>query len=209
MNVINLQDRVQNALNNKIELRQWVYDIHGLTSPKTQNFLNVLCSDMNVLEIGTFCGACTIPIALSASTITTIDSWEEQEVVSIEKKYQKYINKPKKVFLDNISGLDNITQIDGNIFSKGIFEKLYGCKFDIIFYDGSHQLNDIVTFIVMYESLFKDSVLVFDDYNFETVDVGIEFGLENIKLKYKEKIDMKTKGESKNDYWNGLCVIIF
>jgi len=186
-----------------------IYEIDGLTSPRSQNFLNLISLDQNVLEIGSFCGASTVAIANTAKNVVTVDNWEDKEVISIDKKFINIINNPKEVFKHNTIGYDNINSISGDIYSEAVFKQLISNSFDIIFYDGPHELEDIYTFFMLYETLLVDTILIVDDYNFDTVKEGINIGLDSIKIKPKWLEYIVTDGESKDTFWNGLEIIIF
>ncbi len=205
---INLVDR---AIKNSeyLNLSDKIYNIDGLTSPRSQTFLNLLTIESKILEIGSFCGASTVAMAKNAKHITTIDNWQDVEVISVDKKYINSINNPKEVFIKNTKRYDNIVSIDGDIFSEVIFTKLITKKFDIIFYDGPHEIIDIYKFFMLYEDLFEEIILVIDDYNFDSVKEGIELGLSSISNQPIKQWLIETEGESKETFWNGLAIFIF
>jgi len=213
MNLSNLINNLQNALNNNIVLDSKIYDIYGLTSPTSQNFLNVISKDMNVLEIGSFCGASTIPIALSAKKVYTVDNWQNIEINPVNDIFQKNIINPKKTFFENTKKYDNIVSLDGDIFSKTIFKQISNINtinnIDVIFYDGSHTMYDIITFIKLYEFLLENCILIIDDYNFLSVKDGIKIGLNNIKKTPIKTHIIETKKESKKTFWNGVGIYVF
>jgi precorrin-6B methylase 2 len=209
VNVMTLQDKIEHALNTSATLPQSVYDTQGLTSPKSQGFLNLISKDMKVLEIGTFCGGSTVAIAESARSVVTVDNWEQIEVLSVDKTLRNYVSNPRKEFLKNTKNYNNISLIDGDVFSIEVFKALQIQEFDVIFYDGSHSTEDIFKFMLLYECMLQNTILIIDDYNFESVKTGIEIGLQNLKLKVKNKWLIDTGKESKDDFWNGISIFIF
>lgn len=194
-------------------LSQEIYNLPGLTSPRTQTFLNKISKDKNVLEIGTFCGACTIAIASSAKSVVTVDNWENQETVAVLEDYQHHIIDPKAEFFANIKGYNNIEMISGDIISVDVMRELIARNkekhFDVIFYDASHDLVDMMKFLLLYQDFFRDCILVIDDYNFSDVKSAITYGTENYNIKPVKEYLIPTNGESKDHFWNGIAVQIF
>jgi len=201
------------TISNKNILPNTIYQIEGLTSFKTQNILAELARNKNVLEIGSLYGATTLALAYYAKEITTVDNWSDTEILPIKnniKIKKNVINKTYDIFKNNTKSVDNINLIIGNIFSKTVWSKLRLRKFELIFYDGPHAVKDIIQFINLYAFLFKkDTILIFDDYNFDTVQEGLKYGFESINIEIDKTIKIETEGESKDEIWNGIAIFQF
>lgn len=205
-------EQIDNIINNmKLTLPEIIYNIPGLTSKFNQTLLNIICQDKEVLEIGTLYGASTFAIGYNNnSNILTVDTWEGCETVPINNDLKiNSLLQPKEFFINNLKDFNNINYINGNIFSKEVYNKLITKDFDIIYYDGPHEIQEIVTFIGLYNPLFSNCILIFDDYNFESVQHGIEIGLKEFNIHYKFKKEIVTAGESRDNIWNGMCFLIF
>jgi len=201
------------TISNRNILPNNIYRIEGLTSFKTQNILAELARNKDVLEIGSLYGATTLALSYYAKEVTTIDNWSDIEILPIKnniKIKKTVINKTYDIFKNNIKSIDNIKLIVGDIFSKKIWSKLRLRKFELIFYDGPHNVKDIIQFINLYSFLFKkDTILIFDDYNFDAVQKGIKYGFETINIEIEKSIKIETEGESKYEIWNGIAVFQF
>lgn len=202
------------ALENKdIHLPQEIYNIPGLTSPRSQTFLNTISSNKNVLEIGTFCGASTVAMARSAKKVFTFDNWENQETVAVLEKYQNLIIEPKEEFIKNTHEYNNIEMFSMDVFSVEAYQKIHELNerysFEVIFYDASHTYEDITKFLLLYEELFRDCILVIDDYNFPEVQQALTLCTQNNKVQPLKEFLIRTAGESKDHFWNGIAVQIF
>jgi len=192
----------------KIDSQKYTeYNLCGLTSPKSQYFLHEVSKGKNVLEIGYFKGASTIPIALSAKSVTAIDSLIFTETIpvldiDIGDTTQTLENNLKKYKITNTK------IINADIFSPEVYGALRSQKFDVIFYDASHEVEDIFKFLVLYEKILNNAILILDDYNFESVQTAIDYFINTLNKKIVYKKEIFTESESKNDYWNGLGVFI-
>lgn len=212
MNLQNIKDTII-ALNIETNLSDRIYNLPGLTSPRSQTFLNRIAKDKNVLEIGSFCGASTVAMAESAKKVSTFDNWQNQETVAVLEKYQNIIINPKEEFLKNTKDYSNIDLYSYDIFKPDGFRKIYKLfeedPFEVIFYDASHTQQDVITFLMLYQDIFKNCILVIDDYNFPEVQQAITFcTLENPNPPIKEFL-IRTTGESKETFWNGIAIQIF
>jgi len=183
------------------------YNICGLTSPKSQHFLNRICKNKNVLEIGYYKGASTVPMALSAKSVIAVDDLSMTETIPI---LNINIGNNNETFSENLKkyNVTNVTTIVGDIFSEEVFNTIKKHTYDVIFYDASHTTEDILKFLILYESIINNTIVIFDDYNFESVQTVVDYFI-NIKRKYViYKKEIITDGESLDDYWNGLGVYI-
>jgi predicted O-methyltransferase YrrM len=195
-------------------LPDMVYNMHGLTSPTSQTFLNQLCDGYpkNVLELGCYCGASSVAMSYGNKiNLTVVDNWSEIEDKPADDSINfKHIENPRDEFLKN-TALFNIDIIEDDIFDVETNMQLINRDFDIIFYDGPHNIEMILGFMLLYSPLFKnETVLVIDDYNFPSVQMGVEMAFDEIGhdiIKYKKEI--LTDGESKETFWNGLGIFIF
>jgi hypothetical protein len=196
---------------NDFHLPEKIYNIYGLTSKTSQTFLNNICSNKNVLEIGTFYGASTFAMAYNNnSTVLTVDNWEGTETIPVNSVFKKkMIFSAKDHFLEMKKNFSNIEYIEGDIFHQTTYQQLITKKFDIIYYDGPHDVESIIKFIMLYQPLFKECIVIFDDYNFESVKIGIDLSMNELKMDYKYKKEIITQGESKDTFWNGIGLFVF
>lgn len=118
----------------------------------------------NVLEIGSFEGRSSVFWASQPSVINVdcIDTWEGGE------EHDRFIDfkKIEETFDNNIQNY-NINKHKG--LSREILLKLAhdNKKFELIYIDGSHKKEDVMTDAVLsYQLCKKNSVIIFDDYFF-------------------------------------------
>jgi len=194
-------------------LPELIYRHHGLTSPKSQTFLNQLCrgGKLKVLELGCYAGASSLAMLFNNDVeLTVVDNWSAvEDRPANESIPYTPIENPREIFLSLVDNL-NVDVIEGDIFDVEVNLNLIQKRFDIIFYDGPHNLELILGFMMLYAPLFKPgTILVIDDYNFPSVQMGVEIGLDELGLSTVYKKEILTDGESKNDFWNGLGIFIF
>ena len=206
--------KIKQSLKSPNKLPTFILEIPGLTSETSQSFLNTICSNgkYNVLEIGAYCGASSMAMLYNnIINLTVIDLWNTHEVKPNNSMIESIdIIDPKKEFLKNTKDY-NISILDGDAFSIEIFKELEKReKYDIIFYDGPHDIESIIKFFLLYTPFVKDNgLIIVDDYNFYTVQEAIKIIKQEYFIKFKYEKKILTVGESKKTFWNGLymCII--
>lgn len=199
-----IEDILQKT-NNQI-YKKW--NICGLTSPKSQHFLSLICKNKNVLEVGYYKGASTIPIASTAKYVLTVDNLSFIESVPIKNINIGNTNQTLEYNLLT-RNITNVDIINDNIFSENTFNKINKMNFDIIFYDASHKIEDVFKFLMLYEKTLNNKILILDDYNFESVREAVNFFINTKSKVIKYKKEIITNSESLNDFWNGIGIFVF
>ena len=207
-------EQIEHYLRDEItKLPQNIYDLPGLTSKKSQNFLYNICKNKTVLEIGCFCGASTVAMAEGARKVYTVDNWKNIETVAVNNTFAQYISDPKQLFLNNILDYKNIELISEDIISAKALNIITNInttnKLDVVFYDASHKYEDVLAFLMLYEGLFRNCILIVDDYNF----VGVQDALSTYKKHCTKNLIkeylINTFVEDNNNFWNGLAIQVY
>lgn len=146
--------------------------------PVWNKFLNPLKKEkITVLEIGAFEGACTTWILEKLlqhpdSSLIAVDSFlgskEHKECPFLSKK----LDNLEKVFFHNIEKTEKTNQISVikgysyDVLVKFNYEK--SCLFNLIYIDGSHIAQDVLSDAVLaWPLLLKQGILIFDDYSWD------------------------------------------
>ncbi len=212
-NIVRIKNTISALESKELTLPNKIYNIPGLTSPRSQTFLNKISKDKNVLEIGSFCGASTVAMATCATRVSTFDNWENQETVAVLEKYENIIIDPKAEFYKNTKEYSNIDMYSVDVFKKEGYSRIMELHkkkpFEVIFYDASHNQEDVTKFLMLYEELFQDCILVLDDYNFPEVQQALTLCTQNYQVPPLKEFLIRTAGESKDHFWNGIAVQIF
>ena len=122
----------------------------------------------------------------------------------------KEIGVDKDIFLKNIrevSFKNDVEIIQSDVWSVNL-DKLKN-TFNILFYDCDHSFESHNRVLKKYiNKLDSTFIYVVDDWNWKQVQDGTlqSFKELNLKVLYKEEIF--TKGEDKNDFWNGLGIFV-
>jgi len=218
-NNINLLDTVKIALtkskNNISKISERTKNIPGLTSEKVKHFINNLCElpDCKYLEVGVFQGSIFAAAIENNDLIATaIDNFSENSIIPMNDNviinHKKGDNK--QIFLENIKDLalhKQINVIDKDIFSVDLNKVLY--KSNVIFMDIEHTYENHYNFLKKYfEKIDNTFAYIVDDWNWLQVRNATFKSIEDLKLKTLFKEEIFTKGEDKNDYWNGLGIFV-
>lgn len=207
------ETKITQALENPNKIPYFINELHGLTSPKSQAFLNTICSGekLRVLEIGAYCGASSVAMLHNNDIeLTVVDIWNEIETQPQNTNIDLgQVKNPKKEFLKNTKKY-KVDIIEGDAFSMEVFTELEKReKFDIIFYDGPHDVESIIKFFLIYLNFaHKGTTIIVDDYNFHDVQYGIEGAKKHIGIDFNFEKRILTGGESKLTIWNGLYICI-
>ena len=218
-NSVNLIDAVKNALikskNNDSKISEKTKNLPGLTSEKVKHFINNLCElpDCKYLEAGVFQGSIfAAAVERNHLVATAIDNFSESSIMPMDSNVNINSEKGnnKEIFLRNIKDLvlnKQVNIIDSNVFETDLNK--ISLKSNVIFMDIEHTYESHYNFLnKFYEKIDNTFVYVVDDWNWLQVRDATFKSIEDLKLKTLFKEEIFTKGEDKNDYWNGLGIFI-
>jgi hypothetical protein len=185
-------------------------EVPGLTSVRVQSLLNYLAQGVGTyLEIGSYLGA-TLSAVIKDNPMTAycVDNWREQ-IQPQSEKFQLPENS-KEIFLKNIEKYEGSSQII--IIDKDLFEvdlSLIKEEIKMFFYDGPHDKYSTKTALeYYYPCLANESILIFDDANWETVVEGANEAIENLGLQVSFKKLILNEIEDPLGWWNGLYILV-
>lgn len=218
-NSVNLIDTVKTALtkskNNESKISEKTKNLPGLTSEKVKHFINNLCElpDCKYLEAGVFQGSIfAAAVERNDLVATAIDNFSESSIVPMDSNVNINSEKGnnKEIFLRNIKDLvlnKQVNIIDSNVFETDLNK--ISLKSNVIFMDIEHTYESHYNFLnKFYEKIDNTFVYVVDDWNWLQVRDATFKSIEDLKLKTLFKEEIFTKGEDKNDYWNGLGIFV-
>jgi hypothetical protein len=202
MNKTFIENCIMNALEHKSKCSNSVLKINGMCGIMTRHLYNNLCSlpNSNYLEIGCYQGASTISsLYKNILNATIIDNWSEfsGSKYTFTKNLSKYIEKDR---------LNNIQIISENCFN--LTKQLLYAPYNIFIYDGSHdESSHQLAIINFWPYLDKKSLIIIDDWNWESVQKNTLIALEkmNANIIYKKEI-LFPLGEG--GFWNGCCLFL-
>ena len=185
-----------------------MYCIPGLTSPKTQRFINSLCSNAeSYLEVGSAFGA-TAVAALDGNNLDAyfVDTFEG----TIQDAKGKLDLPPlsKQTFIDNIKPFKGKNRI--NLFHSDMFDvDLTQIKpIDVFLYDADHNKEITADAIEYFSKVFSDvCVMIIDDANFEGVVEGAQEGIRRAGLHVGFERLLLNDLEDPSAWWNGLYIL--
>ena len=218
-NSVNLIDTVKTALtkskNNESKISEKTKNLPGLTSEKVKHFINNLCElpDCKYLEAGVFQGSIfAAAVERNDLVATAIDNFSESSIIPMNSNVNINSEKGnnKEIFLRNIKDLvlnKQVNIIDSNVFEADLNK--ISLKSNVIFMDIEHTYESHYNFLnKFYEKIDNTFVYVVDDWNWLQVRDATFKSIEDLKLKTLFKEEIFTKGEDKNDYWNGLGIFV-
>lgn len=218
-NSVNLIDTVKIALtkskNNESKISEKTKNLPGLTSEKVKHFINNLCElpDCKYLEAGVFQGSIfAAAVEKNDLVATAIDNFSESSIIPMDSNVNINSEKGnnKEIFLKNIKDLvlnKQVNIIDSNVFETDLNK--ISLKSNVIFMDIEHTYESHYNFLnKFYEKIDNTFVYVVDDWNWLQVRDATFKSIEDLKLKTLFKEEIFTKGEDKNDYWNGLGIFV-
>jgi len=218
-NSVNLIDTVKTALtkskNNESKISEKTKNLPGLTSEKVKHFINNLCElpDCKYLEAGVFQGSIfAAAVERNDLVATAIDNFSESSIIPMDNNVNINSEKGnnKEIFLRNIKDLvlnKQVNIIDSNVFEADLNK--ISLKSNVIFMDIEHTYESHYNFLnKFYEKIDNTFVYVVDDWNWLQVREATFKSIEDLKLKTLFKEEIFTKGEDKNDYWNGLGIFV-
>lgn len=183
-------------------------DVLGLTSPRVQQLLNYLAKDSEkYLEIGSFLGASLSSVLVDNKiSAYAVDNWQ----ANIQAQNSEGLPENKKnYFIENIKKYksDNIIKVFDCDFLK--VDKTEIKDVDLFFYDGDHSKDKTAAAVRYFSNCFADTaILIFDDANWEGIVQGAIEGLEQTDLEVIYEKKLLNEVESKQDWWNGLYIVV-
>jgi hypothetical protein len=180
-----IRDAFQDAMALRGRLREEAFHVHGFSGRKFRLLLNNLMSevpDPRYLEIGLFHGA-SFCSALFRNKLRAvgIDNWTE------------YGGK-RDIFTANMNRFqsdDADVSIIENDFRKINYNEIG--KFNILFYDGSHEERDQYDGILLPQSAMDNPhIMIVDDWNWNHVRNGTFNALKDAGLHIDYSIEVRT-----------------
>lgn len=218
-NSVNLIDAVKNALTmskiNQSKISEKTKNLPGLTSEKVKHFMNNLCEmpDCKYLEAGVYQGSIfASAVEKNDLVATAIDNFSENSIIPMDDNItiNGEVGNSKEIFLKNIKDLvlnKQVNIIDSDVFKADINK--IELKKNVIFMDIEHTFESHNNFLKkFYEKIDNTFVYIVDDWNWLQVREGTFKSIEDLNLKTLFKEEIFTKGEDKNDYWNGLGIFV-
>jgi hypothetical protein len=189
-------------------LKDDAFRVQGFSGQKFRMFLNNLVNEVpapRYLEIGLFHGASFCPaIYRNSVRAVGIDNWSE------------YGGNPKN-FYDNLSKFRNenaIVDIIETDFRKVDFPNLG--KFNILFYDGSHEEKDQYDGVALPQpAMDSDFILIVDDWNWQFVRNETFNAIRAEKIRVEYQIEVRTTFNNEHlpfvngsaSEWHNGCLI--
>jgi len=185
-------------------------DVPGLTSPRAQTLLNNLASGVDTyMEIGSAQGA-TFAAVLKDNPITAfaIDSWNEN--IQPEQHEPIMPQNEARTFVENIApykGDSVVHVIDNDMFA--VDTTVFKNRIKMWFYDGPHDQETTKNAVMHYWNTFaSESILVFDDANWQGVVHGANEGIEECGGQITFSKLMLNDIEDKDAWWNGMYIVV-
>lgn len=156
------------------------------------------------LEVGMFQGCSLLSAALfnPHTRCIGIDNFSQFD----EGSRNQEILKENLLKFDNPKNIEWYNE-DYKKAIKYIFTKEPNLKVNVYFYDGEHSYeNQIKGLRIMLPHLADKCIIIVDDLNWEQIEkANSDFIKENPD--FESIIKIKTKGNSSEDWWNGIEVI--
>ena len=185
-------------------------DIPGLTSNRVQALINGLAGKAgSYLEVGSYLGA-TGAAALKANSIDAyfVDNWK-QDVTPVTQETPNIVENKKDKFINNIRpyiGSNNVTLFDSHMFAVNTDQIK---DINLFFYDGPHDQLSTQKAVEYYKDcLAETAILIFDDANWDGVVKGAAEGIKRAGLTTIYSKMLLNEVESKNEWWNGLFIVV-
>jgi sugar phosphate isomerase/epimerase len=194
---------IVNSVNIKLENR-----VEGLTSNRTRQLLNKLAQlstsylEIGVLNGGTFCSV------LDGNQLKTyaVDNWKEETQAA---NGSTNIKASKQTFIENVRKFKNNSTIklfDSNFLNV---DKSEIDNIDMFFYDADHS-HEMTSAAVRYfsDKFVDESILIFDDANFDGVVSGAKEGIKESGLNIIYEKMMLNNIEDPEQWWNGIYICV-
>lgn len=144
------------------------------------------------LEVGTFQGRSCLWILQNVpnlKSITCVDTFEGSPEHSFEQRRNLY-----EIFTDNIKGYEDKVIIKKG-YSSDILQTLENEAYDFIYIDGSHEKHDVLfDAVVAFDKLKIGGLMIFDDFQSDLMNYGVQTGFMNFYNCYHELFDVEHMG---------------
>ena len=182
--------------------------VEGITANRTRQLLNQLGKistsylEIGVLNGGTFCST------LDGNSLKAyaVDYWKSETQAS---NGTTNIKTSKQTFIDNVRQFknDNAVRLFDSHFLQ--VDKKQIDYIDMFFYDAEHSHEMTSTAVRYFSDKFRDeSILIFDDANFDGVVSGAKEGIKEAGLEVIYEKLILNEMEDPDQWWNGLYIVI-
>lgn len=177
--------------------------IQGLTSSRVKKLLHELGKHSTMyLEIGSAMGSTAVSVLDTGIPATCIDSWEQN--INPEGGAFELPDNTKELFEQNTRNYDNLT-----VYNDDMLNVKLDKKYDLFFYDGPHDKARTIEAIKYYSKYWKDeSILVFDDANWQGVVQGAVEGIQQTNFNIELERMILNNVEDQTKWWNGLYAVV-
>ena len=182
--------------------------VEGLTSDRVRQLLNRLGKlSTHYLEVGCLNGAtfCST-IKNNEMTCYAVDNWTN---VVQAADGSTNLSVSKQTFIDNVKkvkGKNSVKLFDCD-FIKADRNEIE--KIDFMFYDADHSPVATAAAVSYFaEKFMPNTILVFDDANWEGVVAGVDAGLTRAGVRVAYHKIILNSQESREEWWNGLYIIV-
>ncbi len=190
---------ITSAIRGESKLTSEILALDGMSSSRGRALLNNLVAlhSGRYLEIGTWKGS-TFVSALYGNNVScavSIDDWSE-------------FGGPKAEFKANCDaflGGTNLVHYDHDCFTVELEE-----KFDIIFYDGWHDVLEQEKALTYFErNMASTCIFIVDDWNWASVKAGTAAGLEKLTThRVAREWCLECSECDRDSWWNGTKIIL-
>ena len=182
--------------------------VEGITANRTRQLLNQLGKistsylEIGVLNGGTFCST------LDGNSLKAyaVDHWKNETQAS---NGTTNIKTSKQTFIDNVRQFknDNAVRLFDSHFLQ--VDKKQIDYIDMFFYDAEHSHEMTSAAVRYFSDKFRDeSILIFDDANFDGVVSGAKEGIKEAGLEVIYEKLILNEMEDSDQWWNGLYIVI-
>lgn len=194
---------IVDSVNQPIEV-----DVPGISSARSRQLLNALGKlSTSYLEVGVLNGS-TFCSVLEGNSLDAyaVDHWKDK-TQSADGSIN--IKATKEEFIQNVKrykGTNRVKVFDCNMLNVDLDDISY---IDFLFYDANHSFDMTSNAVVYFaDKLKNESILVFDDANFDGVVEGARDGMRKagINIAY-EKIILNDI-EDVDQWWNGVYIVV-
>lgn len=179
-------------------------EIEGLTSNRVKKLLHQLGKDSKMyLEVGSAMGSTAISVLDTNIPVTCIDNWNDD--INPQNQNFKLPTNSKEQFDSNTSSYKNLKVYNDDMLNVQLEDSGY----DLFFYDGPHDQTLTAKAVEHYSKYWADeTILLFDDANWQGVVAGSLQGLKNTDYKIEFDKMILNNVEDKSKWWNGLYAMV-
>jgi len=141
----------------------------GWLSPEEAGELQRLAAGKTVLELGAWKGRSTVVLAQVARYVVSVD---RHQGLDVPADHPQFGSDSLPDYLEAARGLTNVAIV---VADFPVFLPLLAVVFDIVFVDGNHDADSVErdALLACQHAYFSTSIIVFHDYDLESVREGI------------------------------------